>query len=552
MTNKLPVFFEIVFLGLNPIEHKSEGLIVLLSDTINALQKQGVLVRIHTTGRHIKSIKRVLGGNNVDIQKVSFLVYKVEAITLVLIHFLLHRGRSKVYEQKSGILKNIKNKLSDTLRIVIPRIFTWSLDLSPLNIWFKVPLNLGLILGLTILICILFLATLILLFPILIIKIGLRLINKLQGFVFAKRKNIPRHLLGVLKKTYNAKNRLVQFLQWQIYTKEQIRFAKKINANKDIKKLFFFTAFDGFVVSHFKGSSLVTLPDFITLVYPLRFIAAHNKDTLEGMRLSIKNAKAVICYSEFVKMEQLYKFFPKEVENQRVEVIPQGYFPTLETSNHKKEEAGKKLNEKRSYIINPFTSLLLNPPVVDFTQFNFLLYPTIDRPHKNTLNLVKAFTKLLREYNFNIKLVLTTPHPSRDVEQFILEQRLQYDVIFMPSVDLETLDLLCEKSSLVVHPSLAEGGDVFNFSRAASTKTPALLADVQVVREMFEREGLSKDDYDDWVFDPIDVDSLFEKIKKTLLNPEKIIENQYAYSKKLSIYSFDDMARRYLKLYESI
>ncbi|BDW10202.1 hypothetical protein PSHI8_02840 [Polynucleobacter sp. SHI8] len=549
MKNNLPAFFEIVFLGLNPVEHKSEGLIVLLSDNINALQKQGILVRIHTTGRHIKSIKRVLSGNNVDIQKVKFAVYKVEAITLILIHFLMHRGRSKVYDQQSGILKHIKNKLTGAFKIVIPSIFTWSLDLSPFNIWFKVPLNLGVII---ILICIVFFVGLIFLLLLLFIKLGLRLINKIQGFKFVNRKSMPKDLLGLLKKIYNAKNRLIQYLQWQVYTKEQIRFAKKINTNKDIKKLFFFTAFDGFVVSHFKGSSLVTLPDFITLVYPLRFIAAHNKDTLEGMRLSIKSAKAVICYSEFVKTEQLHKFFPKEVENQRVEVIPQGYFPTLETSHQKKEEAGKKLNEKRSFIINPFKSLLLAPPVVDFTQFNFLLYPTIDRPHKNTLILVKAFSKLLRECNFNIKLILTTPHPSKDVEQFILEQRLQYDVIFMPSVDLETLDLLCEKSSLVVHPSLAEGGDVFNFSRAASTKTPALLADVQVVREMFEREGLSKCDYDDWVFDPVDMDSLFQKIKKILLNPEEVIEKQYFYSKKLSRYSFDDMARRYLKLYESI
>lgn len=550
MNNSVPQSFDVVYLGLFPVEHKSEGLNVLLCDTIKPLMDQGVHVRIHTTRRHFKAIERALDGNAVDMSRLEIVAYRVQSITLVFFAALNRFAKKKkTPAKKQGLLSRLKQWTVRTGKASVYRLGNWFLDLTVWNFIFKLVLSLVL---LAVAIPVGIVAMLLLGILGFFVGIGLLVVKKIFRKFRTYMRNRPK-----------LKAQFLDFLQWKkrtfllhmhnnAYAKEQMRFSQALNRNRKIKNLFFFTAFEGHVVANFKGSSLAVFPDMVMSLFPLRYEDAHNAYHQEAMRLTVAHANAIVCYSEFVRDQQLLRFFPKEAEDKRIEVIPQGYFPATEISAIHKASAAKDLNAYRSYIINPFPNLLLGPPTVDFTQFDFVLYPTIDRPHKNTLILVKAFAKLLREQYRNIKLVLTTPASSSDVKQYIVKNRLQYDVIYMPSVPIKVLDSLFEAATLMVHPSLAEGGDIFNFSRAVATGTPALLSDIPVVREMFDRGEVAREQYADWVFDPTDTADLFERMDKVLSRSESVVDEQKRVFDNLSRYGFGEMASRYFDLYTSL
>jgi len=542
---------DIAYLGRVPIAHKSEGLNVLLCDTIRPLMSQGVDISIHTTYRHVSAIRQALEGNGIDMKNLKIDIYRVESILLILMGIFDSRGSKKNDLKKNGFLSSIGQWMLGVARPLILDFLNWLLDFTHLNIAYKIPVFLVLIFIALFMAIILIAVALIFIVSLLVYKFFRFFLNRI--IFYLKRSPISRDFFLKLVHAYRKKREIFQqSLGGYLYAQEQIRFAKSVNGNNAVKKLFFFTAFEGHAVEKFKGSSLVVFPDIVTSLFPLRFINSHNAALLKEMRLAIKNADTIVCYSEFVRDRQLRLIFPNEVLGKTVEIIPQGYFLSQSLSQISKYEASEQLNHYRSAIANFFPELLIAAPIVDFTQFSYILYPTIDRPHKNTLTLVRAFSKVLRHKYKNIKLILTTPNPTADVKKFILDNRLHYDILFMPSVPIKVLDLLFEGAALMVHPSLAEGGDIFNFSRAAAVGTPALMADIPVVCEMFERKGISKDQYRNWIFDPIDANALAECIDEILINPSPVLASQKSIVQILSQYGFSDMANQYMKLYESI
>ena len=556
MRNSSERYFDIAYLGIFPVAHKSEGLNVLLCDTIKPLMGQGVTVSIHTTGRHATAVRHALEGNGVDVAKVKFCIYRVESITLILLSFLGSLRRKGQPSGKPGLLGRLKRGLSYIGRVSVLRLANWLLDLTLWNLPFKLLVLLVLLGPFFLLSSIIFgISSFFAIFGALGFLLALKLKTKAIRIARAQTANKPDlrdAIIRSLESLRASKHAYTLRLQGRAYAFEQERFARAVNRNKHVKRLFFFTAFEGSAIAKFKGATLAVFPDMVTALYPRRFVGAHNGPQLEEMRLTVSHANALVCYSDYVRDQQLLRIFSQEAKNRRIEVIPQGYFRVEDVGNTGKLDAKRELNTHRQLIINCFPSLLLYPPAVDFTQFEFILYPTIDRPHKNSITLVRAFSKLLREHHRNVKLVLTSPAPSADVRDYILANRLQYDVLYMPSVPLKVLDLLFRAASLMVHPSLAEGGDIFNFSRAAAVGTPALLADVPVVREMFERVSLPRSLYGDWVFDPINPSSLAQRIDEVLMNPLSISAAQQATAKELSSYSFEKMANNYLNLYESL
>ena len=180
----------------------------------------------------------------------------------------------------------------------------------------------------------------------------------------------------------------------------------------------------------------------------------------------------------------------------------------------------------------------------------YVVYPSVDRAHKNMLVLLRAAEHLLRRKYTNIKIVTTSHCISQSTYEFIVEKRLFLDVLFTPSLDEGALNFLISEAALVVHPSLSEGGDVFNFSRAVSNGVPALLANIPVVREMFERYGVSSSVYGPWTFQPTDHLELAELISRSLQERRALYEAQVEVMKSLMSYDYAAMARRYLQVYE--
>jgi glycosyltransferase involved in cell wall biosynthesis len=527
--------FDVAYLGIWPITHKSEGLNVLLCDTIKPLVDDGVQVVVHTTDRHHHRVALALEGNGVDLRKVRVETHRVGSIGLEWIRawrFPSREGRS--------LFARIKSRLAPTARWATD-VAIWLLDMTLANALVKIPALVlfavfGMIAGsVTALLAGIALLPLALVY--LASNVAIRTLNAL------KRRFRVAHQLYVLSK--RAARPAIARIVPELYRLEQERFARALNRKAPDRLIFFFSAFEGHVVKMLKSRAVVAFPDAVTALFPTRFAGYLASHSLNSMSLAVEHASGLVCYSKFVRDQQLVRLFGPLVSGKPVEVIPQGYFVSDVRRQRSRCELVAALNKQTFRLKNVFPTLLRKPPVVQFGEFDLILYPTIDRPHKNTTTLVRAVEHLIRRRHRNVKLLLTTPAPTEDVMKLITSRRLQYDVLFMPSVPIDTLDLLFQGASLMVHPSLAEGGDIFNFSRAVSVGVPALMANVPVAREMFEREGIAESVYRDWLFSPIEWEDLADKMEWALDESAGLVEQQRATLEKLATYDFRQMARRY-------
>jgi hypothetical protein len=545
--NSKPRQLDVVYLGLWPIAHKSEGLNVLLCDMLKPLVTDGVKVVVHTTDRHAKNVTLALEGNGVDLSAVAIKSHPVGSIALRILQRLSRRNIKKIREKSR--FNEVVRKFSMAIARKAEQLFLWGIDFTLFNFLYKLPISIvlagilllsGLVVGVVIFIIAILLGVPLLAFY--------KLMNLSRGFAYA-RLNFIRSYRNKIKAAYvQVRTNLIPHL----FEREQVRFAKVINKDKSIDRLFFFTAFDGHVVRLVTKKKVVVFPDAVTYLFPLRFSGMLVASQMSSLRMSVANADGIVCYSKFVRDAQLRKIFPVEVMLKPIEVIPQGYFTPDMNLNIDRKVAQKSMNSHRNLIQNFFPELLLNPPQVNFGEFDYLIYPTVDRPHKNVTTLIKAFSILLRKNHLNLKLILTSPHVTHDVQQLILKERLHYDVLYIPSVPIAVLDLLFKGASLMVHPSLTEGGDIFNFSRAVSVDCPALLADVPVVREMFDRGNINPEIYEKWLFDPVDPVLLAKKINETFSARDDLVKEQGIYLENLSRYDFRQMAYRYLEFIEKV
>jgi glycosyltransferase involved in cell wall biosynthesis len=538
--------FDVAYIGLRPIPHKSEGLNVLLCDTIKPLIDDGIQVTVHTTDRHRSKVASALEGNGVDLSRIDLRSYSIGSIGLRLIDFMLNRRHPRARE--SGRLMTLIRQCGRNMLRALVGLSLWLMDMTVAT----APLKL---VGLLVYGALGMLATAVALFivmtligPALFLVLGVWVAMRVVRAVSRRFRPVKHALAATRRRLRQELGRMVP----ELYKREQLRFAARINAQSDIRTVFFCNAFDGAAVRTLRARTVVVFPDAVTSLYPIRFAGSHVRTSLDSMTESVRHADGLVCYSEFVRDKQLRRLFPDLVAGKPVQVIPQGYFPPRPPSASTRLAACEAMNKELHHVVNLFPDLLRRAPVVQFGQFDLVLYPTIDRAHKNTATLVRALNILIRKRYRNVKLLLTTPAPTPDVRQLIFDERLQYDVLFMPSVPLRTLDLMFEMASVMVHPSLAEGGDIFNFSRAVSVNVPALMANVPVVREMFERDGVAPEVFDPWLFNATDPERLAEKIEEALDHPDRYLQPQRETLARLATYDFRTMAHKYLQFCESV
>lgn len=532
--------FHIAYTSRASVLHASEGLNVLLSDLIKPLADDDVHVTIHTTERHRRSVHSALLSNGVTESQVTVKSHRVGSMLLNIL------GRSKQDRQRSKgrslvgrLLRLTRSSLGS-----LEQVGAWALDLTLLNSIFKLPLLavLGLFALLVVLVTIPITLIIGLLgfFGLVAVRRAMRAAQLMRGRRFAGKQ--------LLRTAIRRFGRGRRDLREEMYRREQKRLARAINRHR-APFVFVPWSFDGTLIAGIKTKTIVVFPDAVTTLFPSRFPGFGWQTLLEGVRLALHHADGIICYSEFVRNVQLPRFLQERERAPRVAVIPQGYFPLPDQSTPKAEAVGR-LNLERSRVANLFPQLMAEPVKPEFDAFRYILYPTIDRPHKNTMVIVRALHILLRERYLNVKVVLTTPSLTSDVYNYICRERLHRDVIVMPSVPIDVLNDLFAAASVMVHSSLAEGGDIFNFSRAVSQSCPALLSDIPVVREMFERDDISLKLYEGWLFDPMDPRVLADRIEAVLNEPNDLLLGQQSVLRTLGQYDFAAMARRYYQFCE--
>lgn len=136
---------------------------------------------------------------------------------------------------------------------------------------------------------------------------------------------------------------------------------------------------------------------------------------------------------------------------------------------------------------------------------DYFYYPAAFWPHKNHLNLIKAFKLFVNEYPFNHGLVLTGPdRGTRDQIKGLIEKLgLESSVTMMDYVSDEEKFALMANATAIIYPSLLGPTNLPPLEAAALNK-PLLASDVFAIREQLG-------DFP-YYFDPYDYKSIFESM----------------------------------------
>lgn len=231
-----------------------------------------------------------------------------------------------------------------------------------------------------------------------------------------------------------------------------------------------------------------TLHDIQDLIKPQNFSFKEKVIRNFNIKTSIRYSNKVLCSYHHIKLEIL-KYLKLKENDVYVTGIP------LRTH----------------WITKKFRNVNQN-------KGRFILYPAGTWPHKNHINLIKAFNCLALN---DIKLVFTGPMTIHYyfILDFIEKNEIK-NVQFLGIVDDETLYNLYMQAELVIVPSLYEAGS-FPLYEAIYTSTLALSSNIPSLSEIIQNT--------DQTFDPNSIRDIQSTVIKFLVDEklkDRAIKNQ--------------------------
>jgi glycosyltransferase involved in cell wall biosynthesis len=175
----------------------------------------------------------------------------------------------------------------------------------------------------------------------------------------------------------------------------------------------------------------------------------------------------------------------------------------------------------------------------------FLLYPAQLWPHKNHITVLRALKQIENKNGLKIPLVLTGGEyaAASKVFGFINDQVMGY-VRHLGKVPGEDMVGLYHKAAFVMAAGLYESSSAPTLE-AAAAGTPIIASRIPPFEELAQVLQLN-------LFDPLDVDGLARLIFD-LWNDEETRSAQAAVNRRqINCYSFENTARKYLRLFERI
>lgn len=175
----------------------------------------------------------------------------------------------------------------------------------------------------------------------------------------------------------------------------------------------------------------------------------------------------------------------------------------------------------------------------------FLLYPAAFWPHKNHLNLVRAFRVLKDKYGYDGKLVLTGIKKGGHgvFEKEVNALGLDGEIICLGYLAYDELPLLYNAASCLVFPSLFEGFGI-PLVEAFATGLPVACSNITSLPEVGGDAAV--------YFDPEQPQDMAEKINRVCSDKgfrENLIEKGFERSR---LFSWDNTAQQTLKVYEKV
>lgn len=243
--------------------------------------------------------------------------------------------------------------------------------------------------------------------------------------------------------------------------------------------------------------------------------------TKKMMELSIKSCDLLIVDLYFAKKEiiEILKLCQKKIEVVYLN-INNKYFSSVENKN-----IVKNFNYKSKYILSVMSCV---------------------RYH-NIINLLKAYKKLIRDLDFEVKLVLVLQILDKgyflEIEKFIKSNFTESQIVIFSNLDSENLPNLYKHAQLYVFTSYCE---VFGLTslEAMSQKTPVAISNKSSLPEINGNAAI--------YFDPDDVNQITKSLKILLVDNslrEKLIEKGIV---QLEKYNSKDNINKTISIIENI
>lgn len=354
----------------------------------------------------------------------------------------------------------------------------------------------------------------------------------------------------------NVGNNIYSYIYNIIFEQVQKDLVNKIN-HSEKQDIWFSPSIFWKQFNNINSTKVIAVPDLVTEEFPIQW--GGFSDIVISSKIcekTIEKGKYFITYSQYVKDTLLIDKYGKDENNiivinhnindlssyitinsemtrglANTEVFTKAYCKTI------MQTLAPHTNNITPYIIN-----------FNFDDVKFIFYASQARPHKNLLNLVKAYELLLRKKYVRVKLFLTCNlESSPEVMKYILEKRLQYDIIAFYNVSSKQLAALYHQAQLVVNPTLYEGGFPFTFGEGMSVGTPSIMSKIPQVEEFTKLYGL-----DNFLFDPYNYNDITEKIIYGLENLNELRSKQMdLYNHLYKNFSQEEVGMRYEKSFEA-
>lgn len=308
-----------------------------------------------------------------------------------------------------------------------------------------------------------------------------------------------------------------------------------------------------------KGTKVICAPDLVTTEFPTKFSALDCVKSTQEVKDTITQGTYFITYCDYLKQSLLVEKFAKNKKD--VISIPHANNNMLEYINVKNSFQAVKLKDDAN---NIFVNNIVLPSLINntvgmedyltfqgygnfpFKDIKYIFYSSQVRPNKNILTLIKAYEFILREKNIPIKLILTgNIEHDINIKNYIIDNRLQYDVLSFYSVTNQQLAALYMKAELVVNPTMYEGGFPFTFGEGMSVGTPSIMSDIPQVIDVTYGYDL-----EDCIFNPYDYKDMAEKIIYGLEHKVEIYEKQLKLYNKLAERTWEDVCEDYEKAFQ--
>ncbi|MGK7389851.1 MAG: glycosyltransferase family 4 protein [Candidatus Cyclobacteriaceae bacterium M2_1C_046] len=262
---------------------------------------------------------------------------------------------------------------------------------------------------------------------------------------------------------------------------------------------------------------VVTIHDLIFLRYPHLFPLIDRKIYKAKFKSACKKADKIVAISQQTKQD-IIEFF--DIENEKIEVIYQGCHPNFlkSFSNEDLKQIKEKYGLPSEFILNVGT--LEN--------------------RKNALLILKA----LKAGGINIPVVLVgkgTPY-KKELEQYINENNLKNQVIFLHHVAFKDLPGFYDLASLFIYPSIFEGFGI-PVIEALHRNLPVITSKGSCFSEAGGKLAI--------YIDPTNEEELAKAIK-IKLKAGKEFTDQQKLTEHLSQFSAKKISSDYIKLYNQL